>query len=187
MKYEGGNIEMDYNCERKCDAAAPKQLGTLRSLTSVYLTCGEQILLLYRQGSRVVNNKWISSAGGHFEDGEFRDARLCTLREVKEELGLDGDALQNLSLRYVSLRRTPEEIRQNYYFFAELPDGPSMELTSNEGVLQWFHLDEIESLDMPFTSKYVTSHWLHTGQFTDALYGGVATGEDMVFTELTEF
>ena len=55
---------MDHNCERKCDAAAPKQLGTLRSLTSVYLTCGEQILLLYRQGSRVVNNKWISSAGG---------------------------------------------------------------------------------------------------------------------------
>ena len=98
---------MDHNCERKCDAAAPKQLGTLRSLTSVYLTCGEQILLLYRQGSRVVNNKWISSAGGHFEDGEFRDARLCALREVKEELGLDGDALQNLSLRYVSLRRTP--------------------------------------------------------------------------------
>ena len=164
-----------------------KQPDTLRSLTSVYLTCGEEILLLYRQGSRVVNNKWVSSAGGHFEEGEFHDARLCALRELKEELGLDADALTGLSLRYVSLRRTPEEIRQNYYFFAELPGGPAMELTSNEGVLQWFRLDEIESLDMPFTSKYVTSHWLHTGRFTDVLYGGVATGEDMVFTELTEF
>lgn len=164
-----------------------KNLSTLRSLTSVYLTCGEEILLLYRQGSRVVNNKWVSSAGGHFEEGEFHDARLCALRELKEELGLDAGALTGLSLRYVSLRRTPEEIRQNYYFFAELPGGTSMELTSNEGVLKWFRLDEIEVLDMPFTSKYVTSHWLRTGRFTDALYGGVATGEDMVFSKLTAF
>ena len=40
----------------------------------------------------------------------------------------------NLSLRYVTLRRTKGEIRQNYYFFAILNEEVSDDLVSNEGV-----------------------------------------------------
>ena len=42
--------------------------GKLRNMSSIYLSKGDKMLLLYRQGSRVVNNMWIGSAGGHFEE-----------------------------------------------------------------------------------------------------------------------
>lgn len=66
-----------------------------RNMTSVFLCCEDKILLLYRQGSRVVNNVWIGSAGGHFEPEELNDAEMCVLRELKEELGIDKEELQD--------------------------------------------------------------------------------------------
>ena len=41
--------------------------GKLRNMTSLYILKDDKVLLLYRQGSRVVNDKWVGSAGGHFE------------------------------------------------------------------------------------------------------------------------
>lgn len=41
--------------------------GKLRNMTSIYLFKGKKVLLLYRQGGRVVNNVWTGSAGGHLE------------------------------------------------------------------------------------------------------------------------
>ena len=98
-------------------------IGKLRNMTSVYLICNDEMLLLYRQGSRVVNNVWVGSAGGHFEENELNDPKACVLRELEEELAVTKDMITDLELRYVSLRRTKGEIRQNYYFFAKLPNG----------------------------------------------------------------
>ena len=61
--------------------------GRLRNMTSVYITNAGKMLLLFRQGGRVVNNVWTGSAGGHFEEWELNDARACVLREMEEELG----------------------------------------------------------------------------------------------------
>ncbi len=58
--------------------------GKLRNMTTIYLFKGDKVLLLYRQGGRVVNNVWTGSAGGHFESFELNDARACVLRELKE-------------------------------------------------------------------------------------------------------
>ncbi|MDE7238229.1 MAG: NUDIX domain-containing protein, partial [Lachnospiraceae bacterium] len=58
--------------------------GKLRNMTSVYLSKGERMLLLFRQGGRVVNNVWVGSAGGHFEEFELNAARACVLRELEE-------------------------------------------------------------------------------------------------------
>ena len=44
---------------------------------------------------------------------------------MNEELALREDDIRNLALRYVTLRRTKGEIRQNCYFFAMLRDGVS--------------------------------------------------------------
>ena len=87
-------------------------------MTSVYLLRGEKVLLLYRQGGRVVNNVWTGSAGGHFESYELNDAKACVQRELYEELGLGAEDIEDLALRYITLRRIKGEIRQNYYFFA---------------------------------------------------------------------
>ena len=59
--------------------------GKLRNMTSLYILKDDKVLLLYRQGSRVVNDKWVGSAGGHFEPEELNDARACVLREMQEE------------------------------------------------------------------------------------------------------
>ena len=91
-------------------------------MTSIYLFKGGKVLLLYRQGGRVVNNVWTGSAGGHFEKNELNDAKACVLRELNEELGLQPENIDGLTLRYITLRRTKGEIRQNYYFFAELKE-----------------------------------------------------------------
>ena len=161
-------------------------IGKLRNMTSVYLTYKDRILLLFRQGSRVVNNKWIGSAGGHFEPEELNNAYACAVRELREELGITEDMLADIKLRYLTVYNKPEELRQNYYFFATLKTD-EIELNSNEGRLKWFSIEDILTLDMPFTSKMVTNHWVEEGRYTDKFYGGVATFGDMVFVEMNEF
>ena len=56
--------------------------GKLRHMTSIYLYDDEKMLMLYRIGSRVVNNSYIGTAGGHFENNELNDAKKCILREL---------------------------------------------------------------------------------------------------------
>lgn len=106
--------------------------GKLRNMTAIYLLKGEQVLLLYRQGGRVVTNVWTGSAGGHFESEELNDAKACVLRELKEELGLFEKDIDGLAMRYITLRRTNGEIRQNYYFFAKLKDEVDENLISTK-------------------------------------------------------
>ncbi len=125
----------------------------LRNMTSLYIFKGDKALLLYRQGSRVVNDMWIGSAGGHFEPEELNDAKACVLRELNEELELAEKDLSHLELRYVTLRRCNGEIRQNYYFFADLKDEVDVNFHSSEGISRWFDLSELNSLEMPFTSN----------------------------------
>jgi len=158
----------------------------LRNMTSIYLRRGNQFLLLYRVGSRVIGNSYTGTAGGHFEEGELNDPRACVLRELKEETGLTEEDMEALSMRYVTLRLKDGEIRQNYYFFATLAEHVG-DVQSNEGKLRWFDASEMETLPMPFTAKYMILHYLETGQYTEGLYGGLSTETGVEFTELKEF
>lgn len=161
--------------------------GKLRNMASVYITSGDRMLLLFRQGGRVVNDVWVGSAGGHFEASELNDARACVLRELEEELGLRACDIHDLSLRYITLRRSNGEIRQNYYFYAVLNQGVDENLASNEGISKWFDFSELASLDMAYTARYVINHYLQTGRETDEIYVGAADGEKVVFTVIPEF
>lgn len=160
--------------------------GKLRNMTCIYLFRGERVLLLYRQGGRVVNNVWTGSAGGHFEEYELNDAKACVLRELREELGLGPENLDNLALRYVTLTRINGEIRQNYYFFADLKENADGDLSSNEGACQWFSLADTHSLEMPFTAKFVMEHFCAIGRYTDKLYAGIGNPDKVEFLELLE-
>lgn len=159
-------------------------MGKLRNMTAIYLLRGDQVLLLFRQGGRVVSDVWTGSAGGHFEPFELNDARACVLRELEEELGLCERDLQGLSMRYVTLRSTNGEIRQNYYFFAELNDTVPWDLRSNEGRVQWFPIDQTALLPMPFTAKYVLEHYRESGRFSRKQYVGVTDEDGVTFLEL---
>ena len=137
---------------------------TLRNMTSLYLVDSNRVLCLYRIGSRVVNNRYIGSAGGHFEPEELNDPKACVLREAYEELGLRESDLENFSLRYITHRLMEGEIRQNYYFFAKLKG--KRDLVSTEGQLRWVPFDEVPDLYMPVSAKHMIRHYLKEGQYT---------------------
>lgn len=162
--------------------------GKLRNMTGLYLRYGDKLLLLWRIGSKVVPDSYTASAGGHFETEELNDAKACVLRELYEETGLTEQEIDNLSLRYITLRLKNGEIRQNYYFFADLKDDEKI-LSSKEGNLKWFQMDELLEMPpkMPFTAYYVVKHYLEIGKDTDKLYGGISTEDGVVFTEMREF
>ena len=160
--------------------------GKLRPMTAVYITSGEKILLLYRVGSRVVEPSFCG-VGGHFEKDELCDARACVLREMHEEIGLTEDDLSGMKMRYVTLRLKNGEVRENYYFFAELKSGVQINQACGEGCLEWADMGSVLEKKMPHTAWHMLSHYLGEGRYTDLLYGGVTTENGVVFTPMQEF
>ncbi len=158
----------------------------LRNMASIYILHEDKVLLLYRIGSKVVAPSWCG-IGGHFEKDELNDARACVLRELYEETGICETDINNLSLRYITLRLKNNEIRQNYYFFTELKNKPQSEYLCNEGILEWVSKDRLLERDMPFSAKPCLKHFLEIGQYTDTIYAGIATENGVDLTELREF
>lgn len=161
--------------------------GKLRNMTSIFLYDeNDRVLLLYRIGSRVVKKGYIGTAGGHFEKDELNDAKKCVIRELEEETKLTINDIENLELRYVTLRLKNSEIRQNYYFFAKLKN-VDIKIESNEGELKWFNYSEISNIEMPHTAKYVIEHYINEGRKSSKLYGGIAVQDGVKFIEVKEF
>ena len=157
----------------------------LRNMTSLYLVDDDKVLCLYRIGSKVVSNRYIGSAGGHFEKEELNDPRACILRELQEELSLTENDLDGFSLRYITHRLMGGEIRQNYYFFARLKE--DRELQSNEGQLRWVPFEEVAQLYMPVSAKHMILHYLKEGRFTDHIYAGITEETGTTFVPMAEF
>ena len=157
----------------------------LRNMTSIYLVNDAGVLCLYRIGSRVANNKYIGSAGGHFEQDELNDPGKCVLREMQEERGLTASDVEGLTLRYITHRLVDGEIRQNYYFFARLKE--DRELSSTEGNLRWVPYDQIPSLEMPVSAKHMIEHYVKEGRCTDHLYCGVTEESGTKFVVMKDF
>ena len=157
----------------------------LRNMTSVYFIREGEILCLYRIGSRVANNKYVGAAGGHFEPEELNDPERCILREMKEELGLSNADVEDLALRYITVRLINGEIRQNYYFFARLKE--IRDLKSTEGILRWVSYEEMESLEMPVSAKPMILHYLQKGRFTNHIYCGVTEADSTKFVIMQDF
>lgn len=160
----------------------------LRNMTAIYLRCGEGMLLLYRIGSRVVRDCYTGTAGGHFEQEELNDPRACVLRELQEETGLTENDMENLALRYVVLRLKNGEIRQNYYFFADLKEEVLRNIPeSTEGRLEWISNERLLEVKMPVSAKFMIRHYLAVGKDTDCMYGGITTEKGIDFVEFSEF
>lgn len=157
----------------------------LRNMTSVYFVEQDRLLCLYRIGSRVVGNKHVGAAGGHFEKEELNDPRACVLREMREELGLTEEEVEDLTLRYITHRLLAGEIRQNYYFFGSMKT--NRELQSNEGILKWVPFEKVPELEMPVSAKHMILHYIKEGRFTDKLYGGITEETGTNFVEMREF
>ncbi len=160
--------------------------GILRNMATIYIIDKEKMLMLYRIGSRVVSPSWCG-IGGHFEKDELNDARAAVLREMYEEIGLTENDIFNFKFKYVTLRRKNNEIRQNYYFFANLKENAVLKTECDEGKLEWVVLKDVLKKDMPFTAKGMLEHYMSTGQFDDKVYGGITTSKGVFFEEMDEF
>ncbi len=158
----------------------------LRNMTAIYITRGEEMLMLYRIGSRVVDPSWCG-IGGHFEESELNDPYACVLRELEEETPIHRDMLEKLTFKYITLRLKKGEVRQNYYYFASLKDDVDLLPDSDEGRLQWVPLSQVMEKDMPLTAKFMLEHYLAVGRFDEDLYSGITMEDQMVFTKLEEF
>ena len=143
--------------------------GKLRNMATIYIKKDNKLLLLDRIGSKVVNRSWCG-VGGHFEPDEVNDAKAAVLREMNEEIGLTANDLNNLDLRYIALRLINNELRINYYFFADLKDNAKINYDCNEGILEWVSFDEANNRKMPYTAQKVIAHYLETGIHTDDFY-----------------
>jgi 8-oxo-dGTP diphosphatase len=145
-------------------------------MTSIFLVRDNRVLLLHRQNSRAIADSWVG-VGGHLEQAELGDPTAAALRELREEVGLTGDDLDDLRLRYVALRDTGAELRFTYYFAAMLgPDTPAP-TECTEGELSWFDLAEDPALDMPPTAGVAFEHWRTIGRFDDVLRSVVLSAD----------
>ncbi|MEE3420304.1 MAG: Maf family nucleotide pyrophosphatase [Lachnospiraceae bacterium] len=115
----------------------------MEETTLVYLTYGDQVLMLHRvKKEHDINaGKWIG-VGGHLEIGETPE--MCARREVFEETGL---LVQKLNIRGVVDFYSGKDMGEHMYLYtAEV--GTDTLSECDEGVLQWFHKDEILSLNL---------------------------------------
>lgn len=136
------------------------------------------MLLLDRIGSKVVKRSRCG-VGGHFESDEVNDAKAAVLREINEEIGLAENDLDNLDLRYIALRLVKDELRINYYFFADIKDSAKINYDCNEGILEWVSLDEVNGRKMPYTAQKVMAHYLETGINTTDFYSVAVDNENV--------
>ena len=158
---------------------------SLRNMTSLFFTESDGLWCLYRIGSRVANRKYVGAAGGHFEQDELTSPEACVLREMQEELGLKPEDVENLTLRYVTLRYMGHEIRQNYYFFGSLKQ--KQPLHSSEGELRFFTWEELKTVDMPVSARHMMDHYLSVGRFDENRYAGITEPEGSRFVRLQHF
>lgn len=160
--------------------------GLLRNMASIYIIDNDKILLLYRIGSKVVPPSWCG-IGGHFEPEELNNAKAAVLRELEEETGLTEKDIDGLHMRYITLRLKNGEVRQNYYFFANLRNGSNPALECDEGQLSWADIKELPVAEMPHSARYVLEHYFAHGKDSDLLYAGIAEKNGVTFRELMEF
>ena len=158
---------------------------TLRNMTSLFFVEENGLWCLFRRGSRVANNKYVGACGGHFEENELSSPEACVLREMREELGLSEADVEDMTLRYMTVRYMGHEIRQNYYFFGRLTG--ERELQSTEGEPRFFTWDVLKTIDMPVSARHMMDHYLRVGRFNEKRYAGITEPGGSRFVELQHF
>jgi 8-oxo-dGTP diphosphatase len=101
---------------------------------------------------------WIGP-GGHIEEGE--DALTATIREIKEESGVDLDP-SNVSLKVLAFHHHVDkgEVWMEYLFRAEIPKDQPIHST-DEGETRWIPIEELMTMENIFPpSKFYLEHIL---------------------------
>lgn len=163
----------------------------LRNMTSVYIFNDDMLLLMKREGSSLFSKPVYCGIGGHFEESELNKPHDCCLRELYEEANIKRDDIDKFSLKYITIRRKNDEIRQQYIFFAELKNKNISLPLCDEGELRWIKTHEIFSFPMSVTNEKCLKHYFDYGKDDKFVYTASVSAENDIpcvnFTALIEF
>jgi 8-oxo-dGTP diphosphatase len=110
--------------------------------TLIFLTRGEQILLLKGSQDKRLWAGLYNGIGGHVEQGE--DILSSARRELKEETGLESPDLRLCGVVIVDTQTNPGVCV--YVFTGECLSGESKQ--SREGLLEWVRTSELDQLPL---------------------------------------
>lgn len=132
---------------------------------------------MYKQKSRAFKNPLWVSVGGHFEDKDNGNPTNCIKRELYEETGLTFDDFVSVYLKYVTLRKAHDELRQQYVYFAELKNTVIIKKECDEGILGWVKISDLSQKDMSVTNTSLLDHYYSDSKIRkdNKVYGGVAS------------
>lgn len=132
--------------------------------TLVFLTRGDQILLLRgARDKRLWAGKY-NGIGGHLEPNESPHA--SALRELREETGFRVDALTLRSIVHVTLPQPPGVML--FVFVGEAPGGDVVD--SEEGTPEWVSRDRMVTLPLVEDLPALLPRILSAGPLTFAHY-----------------
>jgi len=168
----------------------------LRNIACVYIFHEDAVLMMRKTRSRIFSKPgivlWTASSGGHFENYELNNPKSCVIREMFEETGLQEADIKNLTLKYITLRKKDNEIRQQYIYFADLANINAILRECDEGELHWIKIDDIFSLEMSVSNTPCLKHYFQTGIKDKFIYiAAVKVNEDnipqVILTPLRDF
>lgn len=147
----------------------------LRQMTTAYLFCEDQVLMIKHDVNRVFPFGFWSGVGGHMEPEEINDPKAAALREIQEESGITQHEIKDFALRYILLRLKENEIRQQYIYFGRTD---RKECTPcDEGELFWIRQEDLASLHMSTLNRLMLEDYFRNPAVAEVKVGTIAPGE----------
>jgi 8-oxo-dGTP diphosphatase len=148
----------------------------LRTIATAYLMNNEEFLLMKRSKDRKFKPGIWAGVGGHLEPHEINNPEEACLREIFEETGIDGKNLEGFKLKYIILRRSKEEIRIQYVYFAYSKTRNINQ--TDEGELFWINKKELFDRDLSATTKETLKHYINFEDSIEDILVGTVSAED---------
>ena len=143
----------------------------LRETSTAYLLNGDDILLMKRADNRKFAPDIWTGVGGHIEPDELNQPYAACVREIFEETGIRINQIENLTLRYIILRRSKSEIRIQYVYFGDTNCRDIVD--TDEGELYWIDRSHLFDRQLSVTSKLSLEHYLSNNQSNEIMVGTV--------------
>lgn len=151
--------------------------GSQKSSITVFLMNEGRVLL------KCIGDKMISPS--FFMNGSFDPDTLGYVQDkLLSEYGMTTSSLEEPKLRYITLRVAGDELRENFFYFAETRDELGIPPIGN---LKWIPYGDVVSMEMPKTVQGVLKHYLEIGRSNDRVYCGVVKQKGVAISELEEF
>ena len=114
--------------------------------------------------------------GVKWKPHEINDPFSACMREIHEETGMTFKNIENLTLRYIVLRRRKNVITQSYIYFGKT--NTKAYIDTDEGVLFWIPQDELGEKQYTATFSKMMQHYLSPMSDPNHIFVGTAENAD---------